>query len=232
MSNPDRTASDGDAVDFGPYLQRYLAGDRDALTALPKRERDLALTLAPSLAQHDKHHPSDIESGARPSELDPLAIALGLVPGPEDVLGSRELQAARKRAKLDLRQLLELLQQRGWDLEGQQILAWHKRNTVVPPALMSAIADTLGVPTASLRGAPETQQTSDVGAIDYLDDALIERYLRDWAADVGEDLTQLRELTQQTLASLNFRNRKEITRDDVLGILRAIRSINSDDSND
>ena len=231
MSNPSESAADGDALDFGPYLQRYLAGDRDALAALPERERELALNLAPSFTRDDDQHGTpDAESGAPVRELDPIAVALGLVPGPEDVLGSRELQVARIRAKLDLRQLLGRLQQRGWDVSGQQILAWHKANTTVPPALMTAIAQTLSVSVVSLRGAA-SRSTFDAAATDYLDDVVIEAYLRDWAADLGQEPTQVRKRAHQTLASLNFRNRSEISRDDVLGLLRAIRSIDPDGSN-
>jgi hypothetical protein len=228
MNDLSDNAAPGDGLDFGPYLQRYLAGDREALETLPEHERELALTLAPAFGTHDEPDEPLTGSGAPPRELDPIAIALGLVPGPDDVLGGRELTKARQRARLDLAQLLELLQQRGWDLTGKQVLDWHKQNTAVAPALMNAIAQTLEVPVRALRGT--APRYGDAGAEDYLDDAVIESYLGEWARDIGQDLEEVRERAQQTLASLNFRNRDSISRDDVLRILRAVRSIDPDGS--
>lgn len=114
------------------------------------------------------------------------------------------------------------------ELTGKQVLDWHKANTAVAPALMDAVAQTLEVPVGALRGA--APRNGDVGVEEYLDDVLIELYLREWAADIGQDLAQVRGRAQQTLASLSFRNRDSISRDDVLGILRAVRSIDPDGS--
>lgn len=223
--------SDTDSTDFGPYLQRYLAGDRDALQPLPEHERELALALAPAFSDDTDDIDDDgyvsAETGAPPRELDPIAIALGLVPGPDDILGSAELKRARDRAKLTLAQLLERLQHRGWDLTGKEVLDWHKHNTSVAPALMTAIAQALEVPVRSLRG--RMPRYSDAGA--YLDDVRIERYLREWALEVGQDPTQLRQRAEKTLVSLNFRNRTSISADDVLRILHAVRRIDPDGSN-
>ena len=222
-------ASDTDSTDFGPYLQRYLAGDREALQSLPEHERKLALALAPAFSDDRDDGDDSAQSGAPPREMDPIAIALGLVPGPDDILGSAELKRARERAKLDLAQLLERLRDRGWDLTGKEVLDWHKSNTSVAPALMEAIAQTLEVPVRALRG--RTPRYSDAGAEDYLDDVVIERYLHEWAAEIGQDVQEVRERAQQTLVSLNFRNRDSISRDDVLRILRALRRIDPDGRN-
>ncbi len=216
----------GEDFDFGPYLQRYLAGDDTALETLPKRERELALMLAPAFEPEPETDTADVEHGAPPRALDPIAIALGLVPGPDDVLSGKRLQSARQRAKLDLGQLVRLLQQRGWDVNARQVLAWHSTNMTVAPALMNAIAETLDVPVRALRGA--APRYSSAGVDDFLDDAIIEEYLSDWAAEEGQDLTGVRERAQQTLASLNFRNQDDISRDDVLAILRALRRIDPD----
>lgn len=224
--------SDTDGRDFGPHLQRYLAGDREALQPLPEYERELALALAPAFSDDDDGDDSE-ESGAPPREQDPIAIALGLVPGPDDILGSAELKRARERAKLDLAQLLERLQHRGWDLTGKEVLGWHKSNTSIPPALMTAIAQTLEVPVRALRGRVPRYSAAGAGAgaEDYFDDVRVERYLREWAHEVGQDPKQIRKRAEQTLVSLNFRNRSSITADDVLRILRAVRRIDPNGSN-
>lgn len=220
------TSSDdrhGGNLDFGPFLQRYLAGDDCALDTLPERERELALTLAPAFNPKDHADTTGPERGAPSRALDPIAIALGLVPGPSDVLSGKQLQAARKRARLDLRQLVMLLQQRGWDVTAPQVLAWHSTNTTLAPALMNAIAETLHVPVQTLRGTPPRYSTADPR--DFLDDATIAGFLSDWATEIGQDPASVRERAQRTLASLNFRNQESISRNDVLAILRALRRI-------
>ena len=226
MTTSNRGRQDEENFDFGPFLQRYLAGDRRALETLPERERELALMLAPAFGEEHDTDPANAEQGAPPRQIDPIAVALGLVPGPNDVLSGNRLQTARQRARLDLRQLVELLQQRGWEVDAPQVLAWHSANTTVAPALIRAIAETLDVPVRTLIGAPSRHGATEAG--DFLDDAIIERYLNDWAAEIGQDLTGVRDRAQRTLASLNFRNRDDISRDDVLAILRALRRIDPD----
>lgn len=224
MRSSDNRGGQGDeAFDFGPYLQRYLAGDDAALEALPKRERELALMLAPAFEPEPEHETdtADTDQGAPPRALDPIAIALGLVPGPDDVLSGKRLQSARQRARLDLRQLVGLLQQRGWDIDARQVLAWHSADTSLAPALINAIAETLDVPVRALRGAAPRSAGTD----DFLNDAIIEKYLNDWAIEEGEDMSDVLERARRTLASLNFRNQDDISRDDVLAILRALRRI-------
>ena len=223
MTTGDDSRQDDENFDFGPFLQRYLAGDRRALETLPERERELALMLAPAFEEEHDTDSANGEQGAPPRPIDPIAVALGLVPGPDDVLSGNRLQTARQRARLDLRQLVELLQQRGWEVNASQVLAWHSGNTTLAPALIKAIAETLDAPVRTLIGAPPRHSATDVG--DFLDDAIIESYLDDWAAEIGQDLTGVRERAQRTLASLNFRNRDDISRDDVLAILRALRRI-------
>lgn len=223
MTTSDDSPQDDENFDFGPFLQRYLAGDHRALETLPERERDLALMLAPAFEPEPDTNVASAERSAPPRELDPVAIALGLVPGPDDVLSGNQLQNARQRARLDLRQFVELLQQRGWDVNAPQVLAWHSTNTTLAPALINAIAETLDVPVRTLRGAPPRYSAASAG--DFFNDAVIESYLSDWAAETGQDLTGVRERAQRTLASLNFRNGDKISRDDVLAILRVLRRI-------
>ncbi len=216
--------------DFGPFLQRYLAGDEQALKALPVRERELALKLAPAFdperdATTDAVNTDTTSTAgqAPPLELDPIAIALGLVPGPDDVLSSHRLQSARKAARIDLSELVRLLQDRGWDVSATEVLRWHSADTQLAPALLNALAETLDVPVRSLRGKRARTSALSLGA--FLDDAIIANYLAEWAHETGEDPAGVREHAQRTLASLSFRNQATVSRDDVLAILRALRRI-------
>lgn len=232
MSNGSDSSQDDD-IDFGPYLQRYVAGDEHALDTLPSRERELALRLAPAfeLERHDDTVDSSTSSAAQaPSlEQDPIAIALGLVPGPEDVLSSRALQRARKAAHINLDVLVRRLQERTWDVTVEEVFGWHRTDTKVAPALMKAIAETLDVPVRSLRGAA-------VGKIDIslsvvLDDEAIANYLIEWATETGEKPAEVRDRVKRTLASATYRNHADISRDEVLAILRALRRIDPGGAN-
>lgn len=217
---------DEDLIDFGPFLQRYLAGDEHALETLPARERQLAMTLAPAFAADDDSDAETDRPTQRPRELDPIALALGLVPGPDDVLSASKLQSARKRARVDLPELVERLQHRGWDVSAQDVFAWHRANTQLAPALMTAVAETLAVAVRTLSGSPPR---SDFGAgAGLLDDAVIEAYLSEWASQVGQRPDRVRDRAQRALASVNFRNKSHISHEDVLAILRALRRIDPD----
>src|SRR5690348_17330527 len=110
---PDNPPPDpaGALVDFGPSLQEYLAGDPNALTNLPPHERALAERLAPILRSARQTSTAEVEVGqdeirrgddslkyAPRRDQDPIAIALGLVSGPDDVLDAARFKAARMRS--------------------------------------------------------------------------------------------------------------------------------------
>lgn len=212
-----------DGIDFGPYLQRYLAGDAHALEALPEREREVALLLAPAFELDDDADSTSNVSRTSPLEQDPIAIALGLVPGPGDVLSSRALQRARQAARLDLEDLVQRLQDRAWDVTVEEVFNWHRADTQLAPALMKAIAATLDVPLRSLRGAAVGKRGTTLEAV--LDDATIAAYLAEWATDTGEDPSDVRDRARRTLASASYRNQADISRTEILAILRALRRI-------
>lgn len=223
MTDRSETGRD-DGIDFGPYLKRYLAGDARALEALPERERRLALLLAPAFELHD-----DAESASAalpqgpPLEQDPVAIALGLVPGPDDVLSARVLQHARKAAHLDLEELVQRLQDRAWDVTVEEVFDWHRADTQLAPALMKAIAAVLDIPFRNLRSPVIAMRSASLEGV--LDDATIAAYLAEWAADTGEDPSDVRDRARRTLASASYRNRADISREEILAILRALRRI-------
>lgn len=225
MSNGSDSGQDDD-IDFGPYLQQYLAGDEHALDALPPRERELALQLAPAFEfDPDGNSPNTIGSAAHapPLEQDPIAIALGLVAGPHDVLSSKQLQRARKAAHIDLKEFVKRLQDRAWDVTVEEAFRWHSTDTNIAPALMKAIAETLNVSLRSLRGKRVGKDNTNLGAV--LDDATIASYLAEWANETGEGPADVRDRVKRTLASASYRNRSDISREEVLTILRALRRI-------
>lgn len=219
--------------DFGPALQRYLAGDEQALEALPVGERELALTLAPAFdperyaSTYEGNDPTN-SAGQAPLELDPIAIALGLIPGPDDVLSSHRLQRARKKARIDLSELVQRLQDRGWDVRATEVLRWHSADSELAPALLNAVAETLAVQVDALRGSRVRDKALDLSI--FFDDATIASFLAEWAYETGKDPGGVREHARHTLASLNFRNQATVSRDDVLAILRALRRFGPGDA--
>lgn len=100
---------------------------------------------------------------APPLEQDPAARLLGLVPSAEESLDPKQLTRLRKNAGMNVDDLASRLRSRGWDVEHTDVIAWEspRRAAEVPPAIIEAIAQTLGVPIERLvRPLPSPQQDS------------------------------------------------------------------------
>lgn len=224
---------DDQLVDFGPPLQQYLAGNPHALADLPPRERELAEQLAPIL-ESARHSPDPAptpassprrEQAVRPQKQDPIAIALGLVAGPDDVLDAAQFKSARLRSGLNIKDVAQRLTQRGWNITVSRVLHWQHGNTELAPALIQAIAETLAASPANLRVRPRAVQPSSASAL--LEDEVIAAFLTDWARQAGVSTDDIRSRARRTLASLNYRNEAEANRADVLAVLRALRRLDS-----
>ncbi len=223
--NPDTDRLEPDQpVDFGPPLQRYLAGDAQALNDLPASERALAEQLAPTL-KSARHVPAT-EVAASPSRdrrHDPIAVALGLVPGPADVLAAEQFKTARLRSGLNIKDVAQRLTDRGWNIATNQVLRWQHGDTEVMPALLQAIAETLGTSPSALRARPRVDQSASLDT--WLSDEVIAAFLADWARESGVSADHVRDRARRTLASANYRNQGDATRDDVLTVLHALRRL-------
>ena len=152
---------------------------------------------------------------------DPVALLLGLVPDPAVVVNGRKLAAARKRARLDLGQLVDHLRARGWDVTTQQGLQWELGQPQLPPALIAALAEELSVEDDALLAAPSTRREHT----DLFDNQRIQAFITDWAAEAGIEPDLLRERTSATLAGAAHRNRTAGSIEALLDVLRTLRSI-------
>jgi hypothetical protein len=152
---------------------------------------------------------------------DPVALMLGLVPDPAVVVNGRKLAAARKRAHLDLGQLVDRLRARGWDVTTQQGLQWELAHPQLPPALITAIAEELLVEDDALLATPSTRREYT----DLFDNQRIQAFIADWAAEAGIEPGLLLERTSATLAGATHRNRTGGSVEALLDVLRTLRSI-------
>ncbi len=84
--------------------------------------------------------------GAPPPREDPIAAMLGLVPDPSYALDSSKLKQARKRARLQISDLVARLSERGWTVDKADLFRWENRSTSdVAPALIKALAEETGI---------------------------------------------------------------------------------------
>ncbi len=219
MANDDDTQRNP-WVDIGPALKQYMGGDPASLTRLPARERRLAERLAPFLAAATA---STTPAGeAPPLDQDPMAIALGLVAGPDDVLSAARFKVARQRVKLDIAQVASRLADRGWDVSTARALKWQQRDTRMAPALLNVLAQTLSTTPAYLRAS---LAPSAVTLADLLRDETIAAVIEEWARETGRSSNDLRSEIEGTLAGLNYRNEGDATREAVLAVIKALRKL-------
>ncbi|PZS34385.1 MAG: hypothetical protein DLM58_05810 [Pseudonocardiales bacterium] len=54
---------------------------------------------------------------------------------------------------------------------------------------------------------------------------IVANYLIEWATETGEEPAEVRDRVKRTLASASYRNHADISRDEVLAILRTLRHI-------
>lgn len=119
--------------------------------------------------------------GAPPLEADPVAAMLGLIPDPHVGLDSRAMSRARKNAKLKTSDVAERLRTRGWDIAVRDVFLWENQPlSHVPPALIRAIAEVIGVPPEQLTVDGGSSAGSQVFA-STIQSARFESLVRRWA---------------------------------------------------
>lgn len=162
-------------------------------------------------------------SGATPPVRhdDPVALMLGLVPDPDVALDGNRLSTARKKAKLDLAEFLQRLNDRGWELTLRQTFQWEQGTTVLAPALIDAIADELGVDRRMLLAPTAVPSEQD----DLFDDARVRAFLSQWAGEAKVSVDFLRDRTSKMLATAAYRNRTSGSVDGLLGVLQVLKDI-------
>ncbi|MBK6885377.1 MAG: hypothetical protein IPH03_02295 [Tetrasphaera sp.] len=136
--------------------------------------------------------------GAPPLAQDPVAAMLGLVPDSSRSLNARALKRAMHTAGLKPSSLAARLTQRGWDVAPRDVFDWQARsNAAVPPALIQAIAEVVGVKADDLiidqGGAPAHQAFQSVVSSPAFS-ALAERWarLRGTSVELGASALEAR----------------------------------------
>lgn len=152
---------------------------------------------------------------------DPVALMLGLVADPTVAIDGRKLTMARKKAGLDLKDLVRSLRYRGWTVDTKEVFRWQTGNTSLSPALTRAIARELHVDESSLLAHPRDRQTAD----DLFNDARITAFLAEWSRELRIAPTELRHQLTGLLVGANRRNSTTGSPDALLAVLKTLRSI-------
>ena len=119
--------------------------------------------------------------GAPPLREDPIAAMLGLVPDPSYALDPSKLKQARKRADLQLSDLVARLSARGWTLDRADLFRWENQSTAdVAPAMIKALAEETGTSSDQLvTKQPRAIPTAIARALESpLFTGLVERWAR------------------------------------------------------
>ncbi|GAA4733771.1 hypothetical protein GCM10023328_11550 [Modestobacter marinus] len=157
------------------------------------------------------------------SDDDPVALMLGLVADPSIALDARKLASTRRRNGMTLNEFVASLRHRGWPIDAPETMRWHKADTVLPRALIAAIAGVLHVQDTDLLARPASVRPAE----DPFDDERVAALLREWANEIGLAPNQLRTQLTGLLAGANFRNRTDASVDTLLAILTALRGVSS-----
>jgi len=152
---------------------------------------------------------------------DPVALMLGLVADPAVAVDGRKLTMARKKAGLDLKDLVRQLRYRGWTVDTKQALRWQTGTTPLSPALIRAIAQELAVDESALLARPSGGQAVNV----LFEDARISAFLAEWARELHIMPTELRHQLTGLLAGANQRKGTTGSPDTLLAILKTLRAI-------
>lgn len=87
----------------------------------------------------------EANQGAPPLREDPIAAMLGLVPDPSYALDCSKLKQARKRAGLQISDVIARLSARGWTVDRADLFRWENQSAGdVAPALIKALAEETG----------------------------------------------------------------------------------------
>lgn len=134
----------------------------------------------------------EASQGAPPLQSDPVAAMLGLVPDSSFRLDSTAFTQLCSRHGLKPTKLADRLRARGWAVEASDVFRWQTSvASDVSPALIRAIAETIGTSPDKLVAAPAAKQ----GALDTVTDLVT-------ATRRFSDLVQRFALAQQISPSM------------------------------
>ncbi len=206
------------AADLPHEDQELLAAVTDWLPELPDALAELGADEADDDNDTDDHNRGLVE--VRPD--DPIAFMLGLVADPAVRLDGRRLATARKAAGLDIAELAERLNRRGWDVMIKTVSSWERGRTNPPPATINALAEELDV----LSDALLAVIANDAPTIDTLfDDATIAAFFDEWALEVNVPVEKLAEQSKRLLATAGKRNATSTSPETLLAVLRHFKNL-------
>jgi hypothetical protein len=199
-----------------------LQSDRDGLETLQDADRKRVLLLHPYFLALRRAADQAAAEDAPALADDPIALALGLVPGVGDVLSPARLKATRKHAALKLGGLAQALQARGWKVDTKTVFDWELNPSPVAPALINAVAAVFQVQPDALREPQVTAGDPDV----VFRDPQVVHELERWSRHSGTPLPDLHRRLAATLSSAAARNRKvELDQGLVLKVLEVMRHL-------
>ena len=216
-----------------PDLDAFSEALLDAITGhqivaeLTEDERSLVVAVsewAPGLPEALANLDTDDEPASRTPVRsdDPIAQMLGLVVDPAVSLDGRRLAIVRKAAGLNIADLANRLQQRGWDASVSTVSAWQRGRLNPPPATITAIAEVLELTAdAILATSPARAQSLDV----LFDDKLIATFLDEWASETNVSAAELAEHSKRLLATAGKRNATSATPQTLLAILKHFKNL-------
>lgn len=223
---------EGDAQEATtPALDAFSEALLDAIAGhkipaeLTEDERSLLVAIsewAPGLPEALASLHTDDEPATRIRSDDPIAQMLGLVVDPAVSLDGRRLATVRKGAGLNIADLANRLQQRGWDVTVSTVSAWERGRLNPPPATINAIAEVLELTAdAILAMSPATTHSLDV----LFDDELIAAFLDEWASETNVSAEELAEHSKRLLAAAGKRNATSATPQTLLAILKHFKNL-------
>jgi DNA-binding transcriptional regulator YiaG len=212
---------------IGDALQLRLQGDEAAFAEMPEPELHAARVLLPYF-QAARSLSSEAASAAIPAlEDDPVALGLGLVPGPKDVLSPMRLRSARKEARLKIGEVASALRSRGWEVTSQTIFDWEQKPVQVAPAILNAVARIVGTSADAVR---EPRVSVADGPKAQFDDPEVVTELRAWAAERGRTLAAVEKDLTDTLTGAAARNRTTLDQTLVLKVIEILRLLDASES--
>lgn len=239
-TTPDqrRASADDEDQETAATLDAFSGAVLDAVAGhqisveLTEDERKLVLAIrewAPGLPEAL----ANLETGDKPAARtpvrsdDPIARMLGLVVDPAVDLDGRRLAAVRKAANLNIAELANRLQRRGWETTVSTVSAWERGRLHPPPATINAIAEVLNVTAESILSVtPGTTQSLDV----LFDDELIDAFLNEWAREANIPAEELAKHSKRLLATAGKRNATSATPQTLLAILKHFKNLPGFDS--
>lgn len=194
--------------------------DGKDLSHVSEQVRQAVNTLAPFVVATRREQAALSNVELLPLDQDPIAIVLGLVPGPADVLSPTRLRAARKRAGLKITDVVAVMNGRGWQLSPASLFDWERTPIPAAPAVIAALAETIGTSADKIR---EPRITVDDQSVEF-DDPSVVVAIAEWASSSGRSTASLQSQVRRSVQAAAARNRTNLDQALVLKVVEVLRA--------